>query len=785
MTTSSKLMQAALVYASWGWAVHPLHSITPDGSCSCGKPGCSGPGKHPRLFKWTEKATTDPVTIRRWWEQWPEANIGLACGPSGFLAVDLDVKGGTDGLAAWTDLGVQHDPTPTSNTPSGGQHILFSANGAGLRCSAGRLGAGIDTRGDGGYIVLPPSKLEDGRKWEWVPDVHPSKCKPVPLPGIVRQALSTNGDSAERPVKAPSSTSPASADRYALAAFQGELGKLAVAAEGTRNATLNTAAFSLGQLVGAGLLDRAEVESRLLSVATTTGLSEREALTTIGSGLTAGEKQPRHVSDREAVATERPATESGHAEGQLGTTAPAAIPDPYNLTDLGNSERLAAWHGDDLRYCNPWGSWLAWDGKRWRRDDTREVERRANETVRAAQKAALDMPTQEQRAEHGKWAFKSESEHRRRAMINGARALLPILPEDLDGDPWLLTAKNGTVDLRTGELQPHRKRQMITKLAPVDYDPNAQAPTWESFLDRIMAGNRDLIDFLRQAVGYSLTGDTREQCLFFLYGTGANGKSTFLEALTDMLDEYAHKTPTETLLISRAGGVPNDVARLKGARLVTAVEAEENQRLAESLVKQMTGGDTIAARFLHREWFEFVPGFKLWLATNHKPQIRGTDNAIWRRIRLVPFTVTIPDDEQDKTLGQKLATELPGILAWAVRGCLEWQRDGLRTPRDVRRATADYQAEMDVLAGFVEDCCLVKLTAKATAKALYEAYCEWCDVNGEKPVAKRTFGLRLRERGYTQGRTGQGRFWEGIGLLSEPEQLDLMDPDQGREVVAF
>jgi putative DNA primase/helicase len=338
-----------------------------------------------------------------------------------------------------------------------------------------------------------------------------------------------------------------------------------------------------------------------------------------------------------------------------------------------------------------------------------------------------------------------------------------------DTDPWLLTVANGTLDLRAGMLRPHRRDDFITKVSPIADDPGARCPIWDAFLQRVLAGDEEMIQFLQRAAGYSLTGLTTERLLFILCGPGRNGKTTFLEVLLAILGDYAVRTPTQTLLVKRDGSIPNDIAALRGRRLVTASEGDEGGRLAEGTLKELTGGDTIAARFMRAEWFTFRPVCKLWFATNHTPIIRGTDHGIWDRIRLIPFPVRIPEAEQDTEFGAKLLTEASGILAWAVRGCLAWQRKGLGHPEPVRQATAGYRAEMDVLGHFLADCCIVNEGALVSAEALFAAYTRWAATSGEPRLTKTMLGRQLKERGFTSGRRGtpQVRTWFGIGLRSE------------------
>lgn len=454
----------------------------------------------------------------------------------------------------------------------------------------------------------------------------------------------------------------------------------------------------------------------------------------------------------------------------------------FPLTDTGNAERLVQRHGEDLHFVAPWGKWLVWDGRRWKIDDTLEVHRRAKDTVRNIYLEAADAEDRSRKREIVKWATSSESAAKIGAMLERARAEpgIAILPRDLDPDPWQLTVENGALDLRTAELRPHERALLSTKLVPAAYAPEAACPRWLAFLDRVMDGNQELISFLQRAVGYSLTGSTAEQCLFFLYGAGANGKSTFLEIIRVLLNDYATQADFTTFLEKKGDGPRNDVARLFGARVVTSSEVGEGKRLNESLVKSLTGSDTIAARYLYAEAFEFKPTFKLWLAANHRPIIRGTDPAIWRRFRLIPFTVQIPEAERDPQLLAALTAELPGILAWAIAGCLLWLENGLGVPEEVQEATAAYQRESDTLGAFLEDCCQLDEYASVPAKELYDAYARWADEGGEFKHSQTAFGRRLEERGLVWVKRSGVKWRKGVRLLapdSRPRQPRYDAPD--------
>ena len=490
-------------------------------------------------------------------------------------------------------------------------------------------------------------------------------------------------------------------------------------------------------------------------------------------------------SGNRGVPPDAPGGPETHTEAQSGRRC-------YPLTDTGNAERLVARHGHDLRYVHLWGKWLAWDGRCWAIDETGEIERRAKATVRTIPAEAEGIAERDLYAATLKWAVGSESEARQRAMIRLAQAEegIPTPPTLLDTDPWRMSLENGTLDLRTGQLAPHDRADLITRAVPVAWDPHATCPTFLAFLERITrdpdgAARPELVTFLQRAIGYSLTGLTSERVIFILYGTGRNGKSTLLDVIRGLLGDYAMRVPTETLMARRGESIPNDIARLKGARFVFANETDEGRRLSEALIKDITGGDTISARFMRGEWFDFKPEFKVWMATNHRPTIRGTDNAIWDRIRLIPFDQRIPDAEQDRDLGHRLAAELPGILAWAVEGCLAWQqglRDGLGAPDAVRQATEAYRSSMDVLAAWLDDCCVVDKRVRGPAGALYESYKGWCETNGERHLPQRTFGQRLAERGFESVKgTGGKRFWNGITVAGESHQQAFDAREAGQQ----
>jgi putative DNA primase/helicase len=439
-------------------------------------------------------------------------------------------------------------------------------------------------------------------------------------------------------------------------------------------------------------------------------------------------------------------------------------------TDATNAQRLIREHGKDIRYNAAWKKWLVWDGTHWVTDEGEAlIHEKGLETVRNIYDEVLKTDDYRERIEIEKYAILSESMRRRKAFVEAATVVksLHVTSEDLDGNPRLLNVKNGTVDVLTGEFREHRQADMITKTANVEYKPEADCPLWKQFIREIMDYQTAVISFVQTAAGWALTGDISEQTMFILFGSGANGKSTFLNTVMYVLGDYAIATPTETFMRKNGDQYTNDIARLRGTRFVTTTEAEQGRRLSEPLIKKITGNDQMTARFLYGEFFNFTPTFKIFMATNHKPVIKGTDHGIWRRIKLIPFTTRIPEDKQDKHLELKLREEASGILNWLLEGTARWKREGLIAPAEILNATDEYRGEMDVIGNFLKECCVQKPEVTIRIRELFKAYQDWCDDNNEHAVSERFFGLHLKEMGYEQTRTSEARFWTGLALLEK------------------
>jgi putative DNA primase/helicase len=518
------------------------------------------------------------------------------------------------------------------------------------------------------------------------------------------------------------------------------------AAPGSRNDALNAAAFELGRKG----LPRDEARALCTRASRLCGLEDAETQATFESGYDAGLAQ-------------RAAPELGGDE-------------PLTLDGFGNARRLVLRAGGDLRFCFETGGWFAWDRSRWIADAGGTAQEIAKAAIRgieqeghAAVRAAPDERRGAVRAEYSTHLRRSSSARGVADALELARSEpgMSVRLDELDTDAWLFNCANGTVDLRTGRLRPHQRGDLITKRSPAAYRPGAECPAWLDFLHRVFAGDQELIGYVQRAVGYAMTGLTEEQCLFFLYGDGSNGKSTLLGTVLHVFGDYAQKAPAE--LITRPdrashGAASPDMARLRGVRLVLTSEIEQDARLNESRIKDLTGGDRVVARPLYRGMMEFEPTHTIFGYGNHKPAIAGTDLGIWRRIRLIPFGVTFEGEARVPGLAANLRAEQDGILGWAVEGCLAWQRNGLDPPPSVLEATNAYRRESDVVGRFLEDVCERGAGLMVSKGDLYRAFEAWCRDAGETVLSEKSLGMQIGRLGFHEHRTSTTRWWRDLGL---------------------
>jgi putative DNA primase/helicase len=760
-TRGRELLEAALDYAEAGLPVFPLHSINKRSVCTCGRSNCKSPGKHPRIKEGFRKATTDEAQIRKWWTRWGEkANIGGALGGQ-FVAVDVDVadsKGGQDSLRALQDEYGQFPATATAKTGKygrrRGKHYFFLASGE-IGSGAAVLGHhGIDVRGVGGYVVLPPSRHRSGVDYEWVTPLS----KVAAMPEALEEALKAK-------------YLPASDERESTWEPTGVIPKketLALLREG-------------------GWEDGVQRDTAMKCARALLGLGE-DRDTVVAKVLDALERSEQF---REEAWTQRDVEEL--VDSEIDKPPPPLEKKPrllieQSLTDTGNAVRFAEQYKDEVRFVPEWNCWVFWMGDRWERDAEVFVTQRMQEVARRIPREVSDLGEEDDdmRAKVLRWATVSLQASKVRAAVEMARAQAPLIshPDEFDADPFLLNCRNGTLDLRTGELRPHRREDMLTQQVACDYDPDATSEDWDRVLRDAFDGAEELIVYLQRVFGYCLTGDTSEEKFFFFYGKSGAGKGTILESFAGMLGDYTRTMSARSLTKSApqsGGSASEDIARLAGGRFALANEFDPGDRFAAAQVNTLTGRDKVAARFLHKDTFEFFPQVKIFVAANDLPkQSSSPESGVWRRIQVVPFDHKVA--KVDRGLKARLERDEArgAILAWALHGCLEWQRDGLgHAPSQVKEAVDDYKEQSDPHRVFIEDKIEESDQSFVPNKVMWTTYQGWANDQGiRKPLSQKALTQVLRERGFEQagktvkrdGKRTSVKVWQRIRIRGVSDQ---------------
>jgi len=690
------------------------------------------------MIRWAEYQTRRPSEKEfESWARMKPASWAVITGKiSGVVVLDFD---GPIGVKTLRSLGLK----PHIKTPSGGYHVYVelpdnltvrTTNAKSDRL-LGELYKGTDVRANGGYAIVCGRNLKG--EYRRLRPIEPEPWESLPVE--FREYLTGN-------------PRPAKANRLLREA-------LSKASPGCRNQ------------VGFELACKLRDSDLPYEIARETMRKYAEGVPQSEDYYTLDEAE---ASLNQAYKREPRRRNSAKARESQGSEAKL---DGFSLTDLGNAERLIERHGENLRFDVDAGKWLIWNGERWKYDTTSEVDRLAHSVIRELNQLlpSLDRYAADALHAHIK---RSESAHRLAAMIDLATKLhgVSVRAFELDANPWILNCLNGTLDLRTGELREQKREDLITKICPVEYDPNAEAPRWNKFLQEVFKDDEELIAFVKRVIGYALTGNTDEQCIFLLAGKGANGKSTFVETLRRVLGDYAGDTPFSTF-VERKDSNTSDLAGLVGKRFVTASEGEVSQTFNEGLLKKVTGGDSVTCRFLYREYFTYAPTYKLLFCTNEVPHIRSQNYAMRRRVKVIPFRQRFYEafegkgPVRDNKLLEKLVAEKSGILKWAVEGCLDWQKpEGLNPPPIVMQEVNRLFESQDVMGEFIDSECLLDPKAEVEVDKLWKHYLRWCEEHNIRPAFHNSnwFSRNLMQRDGIDGRKGSKgkRLLVGITIKS-------------------
>ncbi|MBR0995564.1 bifunctional DNA primase/polymerase [Bradyrhizobium japonicum] len=798
---------AALGYAAKGWPVFPCHPQTKQPLVKADVDPVSGkaiPGSGG-----LKKATTDKAQIEAWWRKYPAAMVGV---PTGTLigAFVVDIDAGMDSKTGEVfdapqilgrleaALGCALPPTCVCRTPRGGLHLYFRLPEAGDAMPRNRAGIlkRIDVRGEGGYVIVPPSLRSDGAGYVWQGGEDAAvACAPAELLNFL---------AAKTPRDSQTGARASSKEAYGLKALADEIRILRAAADGTRNETLFHSSIKLAQLVGSGHLDELVARSALVAAAGQWP-NLHKSKTTIASGFARGLAEPRavptraaknHIAERAVVAPAAPKI-AGSIFQRLGLDEDHQIQLDRELaqsplTDLGNAERFARRMQDRLMAV-PTRGWFQWDGCRWTMNGAedaariaaqyvaRSIQREADALCGSDEDAVVEVRSPGAKCEREirlsdklrDWGRETENDRHLTALRRQAEPMMAVDQARLDADPMKINTKNGTLKVNRScadedpiSFYPHDPADLITKVIDAEYEASATCPVYDAFLKKVQPSPK-VQRFLHQWAGLGLTGDTSEQKLLFFWGKGRNGKTTLVEAWASIYGDYACSLAVETFMDNgrgRSGGQATpDLALLPGIRFVHTDEPARNARLSESHVKLLTGGDTIQARELNKGFFSFKPQFKLTMSGNYRPKVDGGEasQGTWRRLIMVRWAITVPEQDVDRQLSAKLKAEASGILNRLLDGLRDWIDHGLLVPDEIKETTEEYRSDSDVLGRFLQECTMRAVGQRLSNAELHNLFVVWSRKNGERPWTKKSLTSAMKERDYEQSR-GEERYWKDI-----------------------
>lgn len=684
------MLEEALALAEQGWYVFPTR-----------------PTKEPFVRDWPNEATRDPNVILDWWDTWPDANIGVACGKSRLVVLDIDSKpGALEDFEVMISTHAQEDwaETVTADTGGGGVHYFFQApDGINVSNRAGYLGyRGVDVRGDGGYVVVAPSIHNTGRRYEWREGLDPFHSALAPCPKFL-YANVTNA--------------PRTPTKKILS-----LDLSQTVNEGERNVFLTSQA---GLLRSAGM----DADSIFTALSKINQLRchppvADDEIRIIANAIV---KYPPFKNKNDF---------SGNFEESGGSEHVPQLPVLQDLksfprTDTGFANALVFCNLNRIKYDHTSQHWLLWNGQCWQADHKNFIMQRAVDVTNLMRRAAEE----DTEDDFKKYVRQRQQLPRLKAGIELAQIHENVgtSSNSWNVQPDLLCVRNGVVDMTTGTLRSGDPDDLISHQVNVDYDPSTECPTWLKFINEIFLGDEEVIEFVHRAVGYSFTGHTREQCIFICIGPGSNGKSVFLDVLRQIAGTNGLTTPFSTFertSTAMTSAQTNDLAAMVGKRFIIASEVNQGKLLDEGRIKTFTGGEPISARFLFQEYFEFTPVGKLWMGVNHLPGIRDDSDGIWRRIRRINFNAKFEGAKADKSIKQKLMLEQQGILNWIIAGAIKWYEDGLTVPKSISQAVDEYRNINDPLANFIADWCEVGLDKCCKATELLDAYRRYSTMRG-------------------------------------------------------